>query len=67
MTIKKTTTYKIATPEGLAHVVAGLAPGVAPPQVGDTIDLHLEAETETALIAAGWLTTEDTGPKGGTK
>lgn len=63
----KPTTYKIATPEGLAHVVAGLGPGATPPQVGDTIDLHLEVEKETALLAAGWLTTEDTGPKGGNK
>jgi hypothetical protein len=59
--------YVIGSPEGAGFVQQSAEPGSEPPKVGDVVSLHLEDEKETALLAAGWLTTEDTGPKGGTK
>jgi len=44
-------TYKIGSQEG-ADFAAGAGTAA---EVGDTVDLKLEADQERALIAAGWL------------
>lgn len=49
-----THTYRVASPEGAAYSRA---------EEGDKVELDLNAETERAIVAAGWL--EPVKEKGG--
>lgn len=47
-------TYRVASPEGAAYSGA---------EEGDKVEMDLDAETEQAVVAAGWL--EPVKEKGG--